>query len=248
VAGKGGSGKTSLSSLIIRYLVKNKEGAVLAVDADANANLGDGLGLEVAQTIGGVLAQFNDEKMSIPAGLTKNAYLEIKMNQSITESKKLDLLTMGRGEGDGCYCYPNSVLRNFIDKLAVNYNYIVMDNEAGMEHLSRRTTEHIDLLFIASDHSVKGVRTMARIRNLIDELKLDVRKQKIIIGLVPDKLNKHIEEEMKILDLKLSAAIPYDENINKYDLEQRSLLELPDDSAAVKVIDGIMERALATKD
>ena len=221
---------------------------MLAVDADANANLGDGLGLEVVQTIGGVLAQFNDEKMSIPAGLTKDAYLETKMNQSITESKKLDLLTMGRGEGDGCYCYPNSVLRNFIDKLAANYNYIVMDNEAGMEHLSRRTTEHIDLLFIASDHSVKGVRTMARIRKLIDELKLDVRKQMIIIGLVPDKLDEHIEEEMKKLDLKLSAAIPYDENINKYDLEQRSLLELPDDSAAVKVIDSIMERALATKD
>jgi len=144
VAGKGGSGKTSIASLIIRYLIKKGVKPVLAVDADPNANLGESLGIGVKQTIGAIIATFNKEKINIPPGMTKEAYLEFKLNDAMVESKGLDLLTMGRGEGAACYCYPNLLLRKFIDSLTGNYTCMVMDNEAGMEHLSRRTTQNIE--------------------------------------------------------------------------------------------------------
>jgi len=245
VAGKGGSGKTSIASLIIRYLKKNALVPVLAVDADGNANLGESLGLAVEKTIGSVLAAFNEDKISIPSGLTKGAYLEFKLNETVVESQGLDLISMGRGEGTGCYCYPNSVLKKFIDELKGNYAYMVMDNEAGMEHLSRRTTENIDELLIISDHSVKGVRTVGRILELIKELKLDVKRQSVVINRVPGKLDGYVSRELEQLGIKPIATIPEDEDIHRYDLEKRSLLELPDTPAAVavsKLMDTILNK------
>ena len=177
VAGKGGSGKTSVASLVIRYLKKNGFEPILAVDADPNANLGESLGLARKQTIGSIIASFNKEKINIPPGMTKEAYLEYRLNEALVEGKGLDLVTMGRGEGPECYCYPNLLLRKFIDTLADNYSYVVMDNEAGMEHLSRRTTQNIDELLIVSNHSVKGVRTVARIKDLVTQLKLVIKRQ-----------------------------------------------------------------------
>jgi len=177
VAGKGGSGKTSVSSLIVRYLLKNGKTPILVVDADPNANLAEGLGLEVTETIGRILNDFQGEKLNIPAGMTKEAYLEYRLNEIVVENKGLDLITMGRGEGPDCYCYPNTILRKFADLLAGNYAYVVMDNEAGLEHLSRRTTQNVDALLMISDHSVKGVRTISRVRDLISELKLVVKRQ-----------------------------------------------------------------------
>jgi CO dehydrogenase maturation factor len=170
VAGKGGSGKTSITSLIIRHLILKKTGPILAVDADPNANLGESLGLPVVETVGLMLDRFQKDKIDIPAGMTKEAYLEFKLNGLLVESRGLDLMTMGRGEGQDCYCYPNLILRKFIDRLTDSYPYIVMDNEAGMEHLSRGTTQDISELLIVSNHSVKGVRTIARIKELISEL------------------------------------------------------------------------------
>ena len=121
VAGKGGSGKTSVASLVIRYLMENGAGPILAVDADPNANLGESLGLDIKQTVGSIIASFNEEKINIPPGMTKEAYLEYKLNEIIVEAKGLDLVTMGRGEGPECYCYPNVILRKFADTLAENY-------------------------------------------------------------------------------------------------------------------------------
>lgn len=244
VAGKGGSGKTSIASLIIRYLKNNRSGAILAVDADANANLGDGLGLKATKTIGAIIAAFNEEKINIPPGMTKEAYLEIRLNEAIVESPRLDMITMGRGEGPACYCYPNAMLRHFIDRLADNYSYIVLDNEAGLEHLSRRTTQNIDRLFLITDHSIKGVRTIARIVELIEELKLKVEKQSVVINFVPGAVNSHVTEELKRLMLEPAALVPVDEQIRKYDLEQKPLLELPDSSAAVRAVGELMDRVL----
>jgi len=244
VAGKGGSGKTSVASLIIRYLKKNRQGPILAVDADPNANLGESLGLNIKQTIGSIIASFNEEKINIPSGMTKEAYLEFKLNDAVVESKGLDLLTMGRGEGAECYCYPNLILRKFIDTLADNYAYTIMDNEAGMEHLSRRTTQNIDELLIISDHSVKGIRAVARIRDLVSELKLVVKRQSVIINFVPDKLDPIVSEELTKLGIEPTALIPEDEEIYKYDLKLRPLLDLPDTSKAVRAINDLMAKIL----
>ena len=244
VAGKGGSGKTSVASLVIRYLKNNKLEPILAIDADSNANLVESLGLEVKQTVGSIIASFNSEKINIPPGMTKEAYLEYKLNEALVESKGLDLLTMGRGEGPECYCYPNLLLRKFADSLAGNYAYVVMDNEAGMEHLSRRTTQNIDVLLIISDHSVKGVRTVARISDLVSELKLVVKRQTVIINFAPPKLAPLVSEELARLGIEPTTLIPEDEEIYKYDLELKPLLGLPDTSKAVKVIDDLMAELL----
>jgi len=247
VAGKGGTGKTSLASLIIRYLSKNSSGPILAIDADPNANLAESLGLDVDMTIGSIIAAFNGVKINIPAGMTKEAYLEIKLNRAITESKGLDLITMGRGEGPECYCYPNALLRKFADQLAGNYAYVVMDNEAGMEHLSRRTTQNIDLLLIVSDHSVKGVRTIARIMGLVDELKLVVKKQVVIINFAPEELASMVKDELEKLGIESPILIPRDEEIYQFDLEVRPLVELPDTSKAAMAVENIMDELVSTK-
>ncbi len=240
VAGKGGSGKTSVASLVIRYLKNNKPGPVLAIDADPNANLGESLGLDIKQTVGSIIASFNEEKINIPPGMTKEAYLEYKLNGALVESKGLDLLTMGRGEGPECYCYPNLLLRKFADSLAGNYAYVVMDNEAGMEHLSRRTTQNIDALLIVSDHSVKGVRTVARIRELVSELKLVVGRQVVIINFAPAELAPMVKGELVRVGIESPVLIPEDEQIYQYDLELKPLLELPDTSKAVKAVNDLM--------
>ena len=242
VAGKGGCGKTSITALVIRYLKKNGKVPILAVDADPNANLGESLGLTAGQTIGTILDAFQHEKISIPPGMTKEAYLEYKLNETVVESQGLDLITMGRGQGPECYCYPNTVLKKFIDSLSDSYAYVVMDNEAGMEHLSRKTTDDVDILMLVSNHSVKGVRAIARILELVGELKLQVKKTVVIINMVPDKLDPLVVEELKRLGLKADVIIPEDKNLYRHDLEQKPLMEMPDTSPAVQAVAGLMAK------
>jgi len=247
VAGKGGSGKTSTSSLIIRYLLKHNLTPVLAVDADPNANLGESLGLSVRQTVGKMLDDFQKDKNDIPSGMSKEAYLEFKLNSLLLEGKGLDLLAMGQAEGQGCYCYPNTILRKFIDRLSDGYAYMVMDNEAGMEHLSRGTTQDIDELLIISNHSIKGVRTLARIKDLVAGLKLNVKHETIVVTMAPPQIDPSILEEMKSLALPLDAVVPLDENIVEYDLKRKSLVQLADTSPAVVAVDSLMGRILAER-
>jgi CO dehydrogenase maturation factor len=244
VAGKGGSGKTSVASLVIRYLIKNDMGPVLAVDADPNSNLAESLGLEVRQTVGRILNDFQGEKLKIPPGMTKEAYLEYQLNVAITESESLDLVTMGRGEGPECYCYPNVVIRKLIDDWAKNYAYVVMDNEAGMEHLSRRTTQDIDELLMVSDHSVKGIRAVARIKELVSELKLRVKRESVIINFVPDGIDPLLRQEMDRLGIVPTTTIPIDEELRRCDLEQRPLFDLPDTTKAVMAVNDLMDKLL----
>jgi CO dehydrogenase maturation factor len=224
--------------------MKKGAGPILAIDADPNANLGESLGLDIKQTIGAIIASFNDEKINIPPGMTKEAYLDFKLNEAIVEAKGLDLVTMGRGEGPDCYCYPNVILRKFADSLSGNYPYMVMDNEAGMEHLSRRTTQDVDELLLISDHTVKGVRAIARIIELVDELKLVVKRQSVIINQVPDGLDPMVAEELKRLEIKPAATIPLDEELVNYDIHMKPLLTLPDSSRAVKAIGDLMNKLI----
>lgn len=244
VAGKGGSGKTSVAGLIIRYLKKNGSGPILAIDADPNTNLGESLGLDVKQTVGSMLNEFQKDKINIPPGMNKQDYLDYKLNEIIVESKGLDLVTMGRGGGPECYCYPNLILKKFVDSLAENYAYMVMDNEAGMEHLSRRTTQNVDGLFIISDHSMKGIRTVARIRDLVSELKLVVKRQMVIVNFVPTKLDPLVTKELDRLGIASVITIPLDNEVYEYDLKLKPLLDLPDTSKAVMAVSDLMTKIL----
>ena len=244
VAGKGGSGKTTVACLVIRYLKKNNKGPILAIDADSNANLGESLGLDSQDTIGHILSEFQGDKINIPSGMTKQVYLEYKLNETVVESSGLDLITMGRGEGQECYCYPNLILRKFVDGLADNYAYTVLDNEAGMEHLSRGTTQNIDELLIVSNYSIKGIRAIDRIKELVSELGLRVKRQSYIITQAPPKLDPAIIGELNRLKIEPTAIIPFDENIPDYDFKLKSLLELPDDSETVKAVNELMDKLL----
>ncbi len=244
VAGKGGCGKTSITSLVIRYLKNHGKTPILAVDADANENLGESLGLKVTQTVGAMLDKFQVEKINIPPGMNRETYIQYKLNEIIVESNGVDLITMGRTEGPGCYCYPNNILKQFIENLATGYPYIVMDNEAGMEHLSRKTTEDVDTLLLVSNHTVKGVRALARIKELVSEIKLVVRQQLVIINMVPGHPDPLVTRELELLGLKADAIITQDEELYRYDLEQKPLLTLPDSSAAVRAVDGLMIKIL----
>ena len=244
IAGKGGSGKTSVASLVIRYLKRNGMVPILAVDADPNANLGESLGFEIDKTVGVMLNDFQRDKINIPSGMTKETYLDYKMNELLIESKGLDLLTMGRGEGPECYCYPNVILKKFADTLSDNYAYTVLDNEAGMEHLSRRTTQNIDALLLVSNHSVKGVRTIARIMELASELNLVIKRQLAVVNMVPGKLDTAVSGELERLGIQPVAIIPEDEELLKFDLEMKSLLDIPETSEAVSVVNGLMGEIL----
>jgi CO dehydrogenase maturation factor len=245
VAGKGGTGKTSVAGLVVRYLLRNNMGTVLAVDADPNSNLAESLGLEVNLTVGRILNEFQGEKLNIPPGTTKEAYLEYRLNLAITESKELDLITMGRGEGPECYCYPNTVIRKLVDDWAKNYSFVVMDNEAGMEHLSRRTTQGIDEMLLVSDHSVKGLRALSRIRELIKELKLVIKRESVIINNVPGEIDPLLKAEMERLGITPAVVIPVDEELKRYDLEQKPLFHLPDTALSVAALNVLLDRLLS---
>ena len=185
VGGKGGVGKTTLAALIIRGLLAREKTPVLAVDADPNTNLPEAIGLPAEVTVGSIIAEFIDTKIEIPQGMTKESYLQVKMHGAVAEAKGIDMVAMGRGEGPGCYCYPNLILRGFVEDLSGNYPYVVIDNEAGMEHLSRRTSETIDQMILVSDPSIRGLRSVRRIHGLIEELGLDGAAERERRGHIP---------------------------------------------------------------
>ncbi len=241
VGGKGGVGKTTLAALIVRALKRQGKVPILIVDADPNTNLPEAVGLPYEATVGSILAEFIDTKISIPPGMTKESYLQVKMHGAVAEGKGMDLVAMGRGEGPGCYCYPNLILRGFVEELSGNYPYVVIDNEAGMEHLSRRTSERIDDMILVSDPSIRGLRSARRIHALIQELQLDVSRISLVISRAPDPLPPALEEEVQACGIPLIGTLPPDETIQSFDLEQRPLLELPDTSPAAVAGERILE-------
>lgn len=243
VAGKGGSGKTTLASLIIRFLHR-QGGPILAVDADPNSNLGISLGLPAKRTIGQVQGEFLEEKLNIPPGLSKQAWLELKFHEMVEESEGIDLVVMGRPDGPGCYCSINVLLRGYLENLSGNYEWTVVDNEAGMEHLSRRTTQKIDILLMVAEPSLKGLRTAARLKALVDELKLSISHQFLVVDRSSNDLSPSLKAEVEKVGIDFLGTIPQDEAIMQYDLEEKSLLSLPDTSAAVIAIQEMMGNIL----
>ena len=244
VAGKGGVGKTTLSALIIVDLLRKGFKPVLAVDADPNINLNILLGVEAPKPIGTLREEVLEEVKNIefPAGMSKATYLEYGFQSCLAEGEGFDLMVMGRPEGPGCYCFANDVLRKFIDKLTPNYRYVVIDNEAGMEHLSRRTTQNVDILFMISDSNLIALKSAKRISDLVDELKLNISKRYLVLNNTENSMVSKITEKIKDTGLELAGIIPKDEMLFSFALEEKPLTELPSESVAFIAVDRLLKK------
>ena len=243
VAGKGGTGKTTFAALALEQLTVSGLKPVLAVDADANANLNEALGIEVEETIADILAGLKNGTEPMPAGMTKEQYVEYKIYQSLAEGDDVDLLSMGGPEGPGCYCYANNILRKFMESLSGNYVAVVADNEAGLEHLSRRTTQDVDFLFVISDASVRGLRSAKRVKQLVDTIKLKIKKIFLVVTKVQEGSLEALRSEVEATGMELIGTIPLDQAIFEYDLHGRPLVDLPDDTPAVIAVQQILSKA-----
>jgi CO dehydrogenase maturation factor len=238
-AGKGGTGKTSIAALTVKYLLQHRRGPVLAVDADSNACLNEALGVQVHTTVGRLREQSLKtirEGDNRPGGLSMEEFLEYQVHQALVESEGFDLLVMGRPEGPGCYCAANNIIRKYTDYLSEKYPYVVIDNEAGMEHLSRRTTHRVNLLLIISDPTVKGIKTADRINRLIDELELDIKERALIINRVTGKEEEELRRLAEEMELTVVGTVPDDQLVLEFDLKGRPIFQVPEDSVALKAV------------
>jgi len=249
VAGKGGTGKTSLCGLAVRYLTEKKRGPVLAVDADANANLHEVLGVNVHATVGALREDSLQAVKSTaprPGGMSMEQLFDYQIQQALVETAGFDLLVMGRPEGPGCYCAANNIIRKYTDRLADSYPYTVMDNEAGLEHLSRRTTRDTDLLIVVSDPTARGIATAGRIHALTGELTLQIKRTVLIVNRAP----AGEEEKQKLLQLtdrqgmEFAGFVTEDPLIFDYDLQGKPLMQLPPDSTALKSYFAILDKLI----
>jgi len=241
LAGKGGTGKTTISGLLVKYLMENGKIPVLAVDADSNVNFNEVLGLDVQETLGDAREEM---KKGVATGMTKDVFMEMKLEQAVIEANGFDLIVMGRPEGSGCYCAANTLLTQYLDRLINNYAYVVIDNEAGMEHLSRLTTNNIDLLLIVSDASRRGIQSAARIMALTDELGLRIGQKIFIVNQVKDGQQGVIEKVVHEYQLDCAGIIPEDTRVRDFDLNGRPTIELDRESIALKTAYQIFEKNL----
>jgi len=242
IAGKGGTGKTTVAAFLVQLLADR--GTVLAVDADPSSNLNLALGLPLEETVGGIREGMAEEVSSgrFPVGIPKQDYLDLRINEALVESKWVDLLAMGRPEGPGCYCAANSMLRAILDRLISGYDYVVIDNEAGMEHLSRRTTRDVDILIAVSDPTMRGITTVARIRDLAAELRTKIGRMALVINRVNGDLPEPVAQAIGELGVELIGLIPEDRHIGEYDATGRPLIKLPADSPARLAVRNVVRR------
>jgi len=230
VAGKGGVGKTAISALLIDLL--SKKGIVLAIDADPSTNLNNALGLPLEGTVGDAREDVTEEitKGRVSPGVSKQDMLDMKIREALVESSKIDLLAMGRPEGPGCYCAANHMLRASIDRMAKNYAYVVVDSEAGMEHISRQTTQDVDFLIIVSDPTMRGITAAARVKDLIKEMRTKVGKVFLVVNRVRNGLPPEIDKAAKDFGLKLITTIAEDPNLSELEIKGKPIIELPEGS------------------
>jgi len=243
-AGKGGTGKTTLAGLTIRYIIEKRKRSVLAVDADANNCLNEVLGVEVHATIGNL----REDSLTLirkgtdrPGGMSMEQIFDYQVQQSLIESNGFDLMVMGRPEGPGCYCAANNIIRKYTDKLSETYPYVVIDNEAGMEHLSRRTTHKVNILLIISDPTVRGIHTTKRIENLVDDLKLEVDRRVVIINCVTDNDKAALEKHAQAEDIFIGGKIPYDPAIAHCDRIGIPVFQIANDSPALSALFNLLD-------
>ena len=244
VAGKGGVGKTTTCGMIIDYLCRQKKGPILVVDADANSNLNEVLGVEADVTLGQIREEMAhaEQTGSIPAGMTKADYAEMQFNNALIEEDDFDMLVMGRTQGKGCYCYVNGVLKTQVDKYAKNYAYVVMDNEAGLEHVARGTLPKVDTMLLVSDCSRRGIQAVARIAEMINDMELNPKQIGLIVNRAPGGvLEPGVQEEIQRHGLKLFGVLPQDDGVYRCDCNGEPSAKLPDDSPMKAAVGRLME-------
>ena len=255
LAGKGGVGKTTIAAMIIKYLVQTQRGAVLAIDADPSSNLNMVLGLDLDWTVGDIredmLSQVKNSLAvggaamgALPGGITKREYLDYQIRSSLSEGDHFDLIAMGRSEGPGCYCAVNHNLREVIDTISKNYQYIVIDNEAGMEHLSRRTTRDVQHLLIVSDPTQRGIVAAERIASFRKDFDINIENVYLIINRLVGEMAPALEQRLTGLDIPLLGTVPANPNISEFEFSGRPLVELGDDSPIYMAVAGMLEQIL----
>ena len=235
ITGKGGTGKTAVTAMLIRHLVKNsgKKYRMLVIDADADANLADALGVSAEKTIGDMREFMQQSRYSTPPDTDKQALFESKLFEILLEEDGFDLLVMGKPEGSGCYCFVNNLLRGIMDKTTANYDLVIIDTPAGLEHFSRKTIPDLDDLIVVTDESRRGLTTGERIRDLAGEIELKYKNLYVVVNKVTAGRKEKVLENASSLGLKVIGTVPYDESLAKFDLVGDPLMGLPDDSAAV---------------
>ncbi len=251
LAGKGGTGKTTISALLLRYLIEERGGAILAIDADPASNLNLVLGMTVEQTVGDIREDMLDMVQSsgalagsMPGGMSKQDYLDYQVQMALVEGEHVDLLAMGRPEGQGCYCAANQMLRVIVDRLNKQYDYVVIDNEAGMEHLSRRTTRDVDALLLVTDPTQRGLSTALQMAQMVPGLEIGVGSIYLVLnrlrGTLPAPLAAAIEQS----GLNLIGTVPEDMSMAEFEFTGRPLVELPADSLVYQAVHAIAESVL----
>jgi len=242
ISGKGGTGKSTIAALILRWLSENVSQSILAVDADSNVNLNDLLGVQLKETIGAIREEMKSKVNNLPGGMTKQQFLEYKIQSSLVETRAFDLITMGRPEGPGCYCYANNLLRDILNTLGENYDFVVIDNEAGMEHMSRRTMQSIDILLIVSDPFIRGIQAAGKISRLLKELETRVKEKYLILNRVLDSIPKPVKKAVEEEGLKLLHLIPEDETLLKMDQDGNSIWNIMLKSKAYQAVGQLMKK------
>ena len=244
VAGKGGVGKTTTCGMLIDYLCKKNKGPVLVVDADANSNLNEVLGVEVETSLGQIREEMAQAELkgTIPKGMSKADYAEFKFNSALIDEDDFDMLVLGRTQGSGCYCFVNGMLKTQVDKYARNYSYVVMDNEAGLEHVARGTLPHVDTMLLVSDCSRRGIQAVARIAEMIQELNLNPGQMGLIVNRAPGGvLDEGIQAEIAKHGLKLFGVLPHSDAVYRCDCDGEPSANLPDSEPMKIALKGIMQ-------
>ena len=244
LGGKGGTGKTTIAGLLIRYMIEHGMKPVLAIDADSNTNLNDVLGVALNETLSDAREMM---KTNVPSGMTKDIFMEMKMGHSIVEGDGFDLIAMGRPEGPGCYCAANNLLSSLIDRLVKNYDYLVVDNEAGMEHFSRLTQKDVDLLILVSDPSRRGMTAACRIAGLVRSLPIRVGQTVMVVNQLEKALETWPEDVLETFGGDRIATLPSDPLLARFDLEGRPTATLPPDSAMVAAAYALFGRLLGKR-
>ena len=247
LAGKGGVGKTTISGMIIKYLVQSQPGPVLAIDADPSSNLNMVLGLDLDWTVGEIREDLLSQvKQSLTAGgaamgtiaggISKREYLEYEVRSSVSEGDRFDLIAMGRSEGPGCYCAVNHNLREVVDSISKNYRYVVIDNEAGMEHLSRRTTRDVQHLLVVTDPTQRGIVAAERIAGFRKDMDVNIENTYLILNRMPGPVPAALQARIDGLDFPLAGVVPADAELAEFEFSGRPLVELPDDSPVYQAV------------